>query len=793
MASRIAGITIEIGGNTTKLQKSLDGVNKKLKSTSTALRDVNKLLKLNPGNTDLLRQKQQYLTTAIDETKKKLQQEKEALAQLQAANTTGEVTEEQRALEREIAETEQKLRSAEKALRDFGSVGAQQLQAVGDKVKDVGDKIAAAGSALTKTVTTPIVGIFAAGGKAALDYGDAIAKVATIADTSAVPVAEFHDQILQLSNDTGKKATELAEAVYQAISASVDTKDAVELVATATNLAKTGFLETSGAVDVLTTIINAYGRSAEDAQLIADQLVQTQNRGKTTVQELAAAMGTVIPTAAALNIPLDQLNTVYVEMTKQGINTANATTYMNGMFTELADSGSGVAKILQEKTGKTFGQLMADGKSLGDVLEILNGSVDGNSEAFLNLWGNTRAGRGALSLVNAGAAEFNRELQDMQNATGNVGAALEALDTPGARARKALNRLTNAGIELGDKIAPAIEKVADFVSDLADKWDQLDPKTKNAIENAALLAAAIGPVLLIGGKIVGGIGMLIGGIGTVVGFITATLIPAIGGIIAAVAPLVVAAAPFLVGGAIIAGIVAGVIYIVKHWEEIKAAAAELKEKVVEKWEGLKQSTSEKWEEIKQTTQEKWQGIKQDVQKKASGIKQDVLDKWEEIKNNAKEKWENIKQSIVGPIEAAQERIRSAIEKIKGFFDVKLEFPHINLPHFRVSGGVVPWGLGGKGTPPSIAIDWYKKAYQNPVLFRQPTVLQTSAGLKGFGDGAGAEIVMGLDKLRQLVGANQQPSVQIGRVDIVIEGAGKNADQIARELQNILNRKAVAYA
>ena len=76
MASRIAGITIEIGGNTTKLQKSLDGVNKKLKSTSTALKDVNKLLKLNPGNTDLLRQKQQYLTTAIDETKKKLQQEK---------------------------------------------------------------------------------------------------------------------------------------------------------------------------------------------------------------------------------------------------------------------------------------------------------------------------------------------------------------------------------------------------------------------------------------------------------------------------------------------------------------------------------------------------------------------------------------------------------------------------------------------------------------------------------------------------------------------------------------------
>ena len=124
MASRIAGITIEIGGNTTKLQKSLDGVNKKLRSTSTALKDVNKLLKLNPGNTDLLRQKQQYLTTAIDETKKKLQQEKAALEQLKAANTTGEITEDQKALEREIIATEGELKKLQKEYKDFGSVGA---------------------------------------------------------------------------------------------------------------------------------------------------------------------------------------------------------------------------------------------------------------------------------------------------------------------------------------------------------------------------------------------------------------------------------------------------------------------------------------------------------------------------------------------------------------------------------------------------------------------------------------------------------------------------------------------
>lgn len=796
MANRIKGITIEIGGNITPLAKALEGMNKKISSSGAALKDLQKLLKLDPSSTTLLGQKQDYLRQQVDAAREKLQQEKEALAQLQAANTTGEVTEEQRALEREISETEQKLRSAEKALRDFGSVGAQQLQAVGDKVKAVGDKIASAGAALTKTVTAPIVGIFTAGGKAALDYGDAIAKVATIADTSAVPVAEFHDEILQLSNDTGKKATELAEAVYQAISASVSTKDAVEFVATATNLAKAGFLETSGAVDVLTTIINAYGRSAEDAELIADQLVQTQNRGKTTVQELAAAMGTVIPTAAALNIPLDQLNVAYVEMTRQGINTANATTYMNGMFTELADSGSGVAKVLQEKTGKTFGQLMADGRSLGDVLEILNGSVDGNSEAFLNLWGNTRAGRGALSIINAGAADFNRELQDMQQATGNVGAALEALDTPGARARKALNRLTNAGIELGDKIAPAIEKAADFVGQLADKWDQLDPKTKNAIENAALLAAAVGPVLLVGGKIVGGVGMLIGGLGTVAGFVSGTLIPAIAAAVPVIGSVAVAAAPFLIGGAIIAGIVAGVVWVVKHWEEIKEAAGQLKDAVVEKWENLKASTAEKWEGIKQSTSEKWQSVWGTVTEKAEGIRSSVGEKFEALRGSAVEKFEAIRSGIAEKIGAARDFVQGAVAKIKGFFNFSWSLPHIKLPHFSVSGGVPPWGFGGKGSLPSISVSWYAKAMERGMILRNPTIFGAMGGKLLGGGERGAEAVVGVSSLDKMIRRSVQSAQPVRNFyfgDINIYGANKTTEQMAREFQLAVERRLSAFA
>lgn len=354
--------------------------------------------------------------------------------------------------------------------------------------------------------------------------------------------------------------------------------------------------------------------------------------------------------------------------------------------------------------------------------------------------------------------------------------------------------MAQIGADIGTVLAPALEKAADFIGKITAKLRELSPKQTETIMKIVGIVAVVSPLIIIIGKVVTGVGAIITAVGAVSGFITATLIPAIGGLLPVIGSVLAAAAPFLVGGAIIAGIVAGIVYVVKHWDEIKAKAAELKDAVSEKWNALKEATAEKWDEIKQSTQEKWNNIKESVSSKVTEIKSNIVSKWDELRGNVQAKWESIKNSIVQPIETARAKVKSAIDAIKGFFDVKLKFPHIDLPHFKIYGGSAPWGLGGKGKAPSISIDWYKKAYQNPVLFRQPTVLQTNAGLKGFGDGSGAEIVMGLDKLRQLVGATQQqPSVQIGSVEIVVNGAGKNADQIARDLQNILNRKVAAYA
>ena len=143
--------------------------------------------------------------------------------------------------------------------------------------------------------------------RAAQQYEKAIAKVGTIADTQEVPLGTLSQQIMELSNKTGIAANAIADDVYNAISAGQKTGDAVNFVTNSTKLAKAGFAESSQTLDVLTTVLNAYGMSADKVSTVSDMLVQTQNKGKVTVGELASSMGKIIPTANASNVSLEQL------------------------------------------------------------------------------------------------------------------------------------------------------------------------------------------------------------------------------------------------------------------------------------------------------------------------------------------------------------------------------------------------------------------------------------------------------------------------------------------------------
>lgn len=297
-------------------------------------------------------------------------------------------------------------------------------------------------------------------------FETALAKVSTIADTSKVSVGDLNKQILDTSGSMGVAAADIAEAAYQAISAGQDTANAVAFAGQASKLAAAGFTSSSSAVDILTTALNAYGLSADQAIHVSDVLLTTQNLGKTSVDELSSSMGKVIPLAAAYGVTVENLSSGLAVMTANGIATAEATTYTKSMLNELGDAGSTVGKILQKQTGKSFAQLNAEGKSLGDVLQILYQSVGGSSTAFAGLWSSVEAGTGALSLASGGAEHFNDVLSQMQNSAGATETAYETMtDTFQHKVETMQTAAQNFGITLYDSLESSLSDATQWGTD----------------------------------------------------------------------------------------------------------------------------------------------------------------------------------------------------------------------------------------------------------------------------------------------------------------------------------------
>ena len=297
-------------------------------------------------------------------------------------------------------------------------------------------------------------------------YETSLAKVGTIADLGNLSIQKLGSQITDMSNTMGIAATDIAEATYQAISAGQDTANAVEFAGQAAKLATAGFTSTTSAVDILTTALNAYGLSADQATHVSDVLLTTQNLGKTSVDELSSSMGRVIPLAAAYNVSVENLSSGLAVMTANGIATAEATTYTKSMLNELGDTGSTVGKILQQQTGKSFAQLNAEGKSLGDVLQILYDSVGDDGTAFAGLWSSVEAGTGALSLVSGGADKFNGVLGQMVDSAGATDTAYQTMTDTFQHSMESLQTTAeNLSIDLFEAMEPGLKEAANWGTD----------------------------------------------------------------------------------------------------------------------------------------------------------------------------------------------------------------------------------------------------------------------------------------------------------------------------------------
>lgn len=676
---QIKGITIEIDGKTTGLTKALKAANSEIKTTKSQLNSVEKALKLDPKNVDLLKAKQNALNEVIKETKEKLDMEKQAAESAKKELELGNITQgEYDALQAEIVTTTNELSNLEKQARQASSVLGSQMQAagthikevgnniseLGEKVTGVGDKVSALGGKMTATITMPVVAGGTAAVKQATDYSSALAKLSTIADTTQTPLDDLDSSIMALSDSTGMGAAEIAEASYQAISAGQSTKDAVGFVEQANVLARAGFTSMTTATDTLTTALNAYGLSADQVSSVSDKLITTQNLGKTTVDELGASMGKVIPTAAMYGVNLDQLSAAYITTTKNGIGTAEATTYINGMLNELGKSGSTTSNILKEKTGKSFSELMNEGYNLSDVLQIIQNEADSSGMSLADMFGSQEAAKAAATITQH-TTDFTSAVKELESSAGTAQKAFDTLEAsdPSIQFEKTKTAIQNCAISIGQILMPIVQQIAGKIQELVQKFRDLDPETQQQIVMIAAIAAAIGPLIVIigtlissvgkiitfGGQIVSLVGSITTWMGTASTFITGTMIPAITGVVTAIGP-------FLLIAAAVIAVITAIIVVIKNWDAIVEVAQFV-------WESFCEKVSQLVTAFKEFFTSAFQAIGSFFTGIWNGIVSVATNAWSSIRNV----FSTVGSFFTGIFQQAWNGITNIFNRLGGFF------------------------------------------------------------------------------------------------------------------------------
>lgn len=399
-----------------------------------------------------------------------------------------------------MVDTEQFKKDMKEAAKK-GKEEADKVEKSLSGLTKVGDGLSKTGSVLTKGLTVPIVGLGTATTKMAVDFESSFAKVSTLLDDGIVDFTDYKDALIDGSNDTKVAVDEYSESVYQAISAGVDQRKAVEFTTDAMKLAKGGFTSGASAVDILTTAINGYNLSASDATKISDMLITTQNLGKTTVNELSQSMGKVIPIASSVNFSMNELSACYAQLTKNGIATAEAGTYLKAMLSELGKTGSESDKALRKLTKKGFAELKKEGVSTTEILGMMSQYAQKNKKTLKDMFSSVEAGSAALVLSKGNGEEYNEMLRAMNQSAGATQEAFEKMDaTPAEQLKGALNELRNAGIKFGASFVPILSNVADVVGDAADRFNEMSEEERQNVIQMLAVTAAVGPML----KAVGG-------------------------------------------------------------------------------------------------------------------------------------------------------------------------------------------------------------------------------------------------------------------------------------------------
>ena len=610
MASRIQGITVEIGGDTTKLQNALKGVNGQIKSTQSQLKDVNKLLKLDPRNTELLAQKHKLLAEAVSETKEKLATLKTAAEQANTALANGEISKEQYdALQREIVETEQDLKNLETQANQ-SATAVQKIAATGEKFKTVGDNISSAGQKLLP-VTAGVTALGTASVTTAANFESSMSQVqatmgitkdamSTVNGQSVNTMDTLSKLAKKMGAETAFSASECAEALNYLALAGYDTQQMCDTLPTVLNLAAAGDIALADASDMVTDAMSALGMGVDEAETMVDQMAKTASTTNTSVAQLGEGILTIGATAKSIKGGTAELNTALGILANNGIKGAEGGTHLRNIILSLQNPTDKAAAQM-EALGLSVYDSEGNMRSMNDILGDLNKSMDGMTSAEKSNIISTIFNKTDLSSVNALLANTGETWDSLQKSiTDSGGAAQQMADTQLDNLQGQITILKSAleglAISFGELLMPAIKQIVGWVQKFVDWLNGLSEGTKKTVVTIALLAAALGPVLIVIGKVISAVGTIM------------TVVPKIAGVINTVKGAFAAlnttmlANPIVLIIAAIAALVAAFIYLWNNCDGFRQFWIDL-------WENVKQVAITVWNAIKEFFSQVWEAIK----------------------------------------------------------------------------------------------------------------------------------------------------------------------------------------
>ncbi|HGT1701469.1 TPA: phage tail tape measure protein [Clostridioides difficile] len=368
----------------------------------------------------------------------------------------------------EASRTLRQVRDATRALQNQTNTTSQAQERLQEQFRKVSNAAKIAGVGIATGIGAGLV----SASKAGAEFETAMTKTSTMFGDTKVDTENLNNKVLELSKNTGIAATQIGESLYNALSSGIPvTKDmdsAMDFMTKNAKLSKAGFTDIDTAVTATAKVLNAYKMDVSETDRVHKIMMQTQNKGITTVGELGATLAQVTPTASAMSFSFEQVGASLANMTAQGTPTAQATTQLNSLLAELGKSGTVANKSLLDATkgtkyaGKSFKELMQAGVPLNEILNLMDGSAKKNKKSLIDMFGSIEAGKAALALSGQNSEQYTNNLKAMSTQADVVGSAYSKMsNTLESKVGILKESFKNLGIEIYSKLKEPLKNAAE--------------------------------------------------------------------------------------------------------------------------------------------------------------------------------------------------------------------------------------------------------------------------------------------------------------------------------------------